>query len=142
MEWHSNKTAAGYMALLSVAALLVSVIASQLNYAGYSLQHNFISDLGVGSTSGIFNTGAFASGAMLCVAALLARKSKAGTAASVGMVIAGIGLAGVGLYPETTGTAHATFAAMAFCMSIVLEIAFYRVYRGAISTSCCGSFGI
>ncbi len=133
MEWHSNKTAAGYMVLLSVAALLVLVMASQLNYVGYSFQHNFISDLGVGSTAGIFNAGAFASGAMLCVAALLARRSKAGMASSVGMVIAGIGLAGVGLYPETTGMAHALFAAMAFGMSIVLEIAFYKVYRGTLS---------
>ncbi|MGQ9722865.1 MAG: DUF998 domain-containing protein [Candidatus Jordarchaeum sp.] len=87
------------------------------NY-GYRVFTEFISDLGVGPSSFIFNGGIIIAGAItvLMFPTLLKPLGSTGTA-KIGVVIgiiAGVGLAGVGAFPENTGFYHVLFATMFF----------------------------
>ncbi|MEM2958102.1 MAG: DUF998 domain-containing protein [Candidatus Jordarchaeaceae archaeon] len=85
---------------------------------GYEVFTNFISDLGVGPSSFIFNTGMIISGvlAVLVFPTLLRPLGNTGKA-KIGVafgIIAGVGLAGVGAFPENTGFYHVLFASIFF----------------------------
>nr|MDO8083049.1 DUF998 domain-containing protein [Candidatus Freyarchaeota archaeon] len=94
------------------------------NY-GYSIFQEFISDLGVGPSSFLFNTGMIISGALaIPVFPMLLRPLGSTQTAKIGVVmgiIAGIGLIGVGAFPETTGFYHVLFAVI-FFFSIFIAI--------------------
>ncbi|MFB0563360.1 MAG: DUF998 domain-containing protein [Candidatus Lokiarchaeia archaeon] len=85
---------------------------------GYRVFTEFISDLGVGPSSFIFNGGMILAGALtiLVFPTLLKPLGSTGTA-KIGVVIgviAGVGLVGVGAFPENTGFYHVLFATMFF----------------------------
>lgn len=92
------------------------------NY-GYSVFFDFISDLGVGPSSFIFNTGMIIAGALnIPVYPTLIKPLGSTTTAKIGAVtgiIASIGLIGVGVFTETTGFTHVLFATTFFFLIFI-----------------------
>ncbi|MEM3587697.1 MAG: DUF998 domain-containing protein [Candidatus Jordarchaeaceae archaeon] len=87
------------------------------NY-GYTILREFISDLGVGPSSFLFNTSMIIAGLLLIAAFPTFLKPLGSTKiAKIGVavgVIAGVSLIGVGVFTETSGIYHVIFATIFF----------------------------
>ncbi|HUY70491.1 MAG TPA: DUF998 domain-containing protein [Candidatus Baltobacteraceae bacterium] len=120
----------GALIIFAAFQLVASVLVAQHIYPNYSLQNNYISDLGVGSTAALFNTSIIAFGIILIVSGILILKSGRKYRA-IAFIVAGIGGMCVGLFPETTGLPHIIAATIAFGGVAVSAICFTKVFRGA-----------
>ncbi|HVC57964.1 MAG TPA: DUF998 domain-containing protein [Candidatus Acidoferrales bacterium] len=121
----------GALIIAAVLQLVVSVLVAQHIYPNYSLQNNYISDLGVGSTAWLFNTSIITFGIILVLSGLLIYKSGLKYRA-IAFIVAGIGGMCVGLFPETTGLPHVIAATIAFGGVAVSAICFIRVFKGTL----------
>jgi len=128
---HGSALAPGIM-LFGAAQFLLCLVAAEALYPGYSTASNAISDLGVGSTSLLFNCSIALFGAASLAAAYLL-KEKLGKLAWC-MAIAGIGAFGVGLFPETLGWPHFISAFAAFFFGATAALLSSR--REAAPLSC------
>ncbi|WXG40001.1 MAG: DUF998 domain-containing protein [Candidatus Freyarchaeum deiterrae] len=90
---------------------------------GYSIFYQYISDLGVGPSSFLFNASMIIAGVLTIPAfPTLLRPLGSTGAAKIGVIlgiIAGVGLIGVGLFPETTGGYHTLFATIYFLSTFI-----------------------
>jgi hypothetical membrane protein len=127
----SHSRIAGALLLFGAAQFLLLLVAAESLYPDYSVSKNFISDLGVGQTTLLFNASIFLFG--LCVLAAAYFRSKDGLAAEAGgkafsilLGIAGIGACGVGIFPETAGALHLVGAFVVFFFGAAAA-----VYSGA-----------
>lgn len=111
---------AGYLILVGVAQFLLFMIVAEAIYPGYSISHNYISDLGVGSTAIIFNASIILMGALVLISSIILGRSY--------FIIAIIGLfsALVGVFPETTGFPHSISALITFLFGGIAAI-YYAV---------------
>ena len=137
-----NKIAAALI-MVAAAELVASILVAQHLYPGYSLNNNYISDLGVGSTAGLFNTAVAGFGIMLAVSALFIYLSGRPFRA-FGFLVAGIGGFGVGAFPESTGLPHIISATVVFGSVAVMALLYIRVFKGPVRlyTAASGLLGI
>lgn len=106
----------------SAVFFFMSMLVAESQYPGYSRTENFISDLGVGSTAGIFNAAMVIVGlGEIAAGLLLFRAFRCGA-----VIFSGMGAIGVGLFPETAGTVHALSAAAAFIFGGIAAILMSR----------------
>ncbi|MFH0714028.1 MAG: DUF998 domain-containing protein [Candidatus Micrarchaeota archaeon] len=130
-----NKTKmSGFLLVASTVLLIISMLYVESLYPSYSRADNYISDLGVGPTASIFNTAAIIAGLGIVIAAALLfqnenqnkkeNKNNKLTAALLG--IAGIGITGIGVFPENTGAVHVIFTAITFLFGALAAIASSR----------------
>jgi len=118
---YNNKRLAGALLFVgSVQCLLGSIVAESL-YPDYSVSENYISDLGVGTTSLIFNSSVFIVGLLAVGGAYFIQRAFGSRILSVLFAIAGVGAMGVGLFPETAGAIHgvASLIVFLFCHHVV-----------------------
>jgi len=119
---------AGIIIMIAAIELVFFVLLSQHLYPNYSLNDNYISDLGVGSTATIFNPAIQFFGVLLIVGSYFLFKS-ARRYSALGFFIAALGGIGVGTFPETTGAPHIISALIVFGSICVLCLAFSRVFK-------------
>jgi Predicted membrane protein len=104
-----------------------TLLAEEL-YKGYNLNYNYISDLGVGPTSFIFNGSVIALGILVLMSGILIGRKSLTTL----FVIGGLGMIGVGIFPETTGPPHLISALLAFLFSSLASFPATRMVRGSV----------
>jgi len=94
---------------------VIMLVIAEAVYPGYSIAHNYISDLGVWShrSAYIFNPSVLILGALAVAAALMAR-SVMPKIPSLLLLTSGIGAIGVGIFNEQIMIPHMVFAGMAF----------------------------
>ena len=109
--------AAGYVSLVGVSQFLLVMVVSEALYPGYSVRENYISDLGVGPTSALFNASIIAMGLAVIAASALLRARY-----SPLLFLTGAGAVMVGLFPETTGLPHLLGALIAFLFGGVTAV--------------------
>jgi len=119
MPLNKNRIA-GYLVLIGVSQFLLLMIVSEALYPGYSVNHNYISDLGVGKTAIIFNTSIIIMGIMVMIASILLNARKYYTPL---LFLVGLGAFLVGTFPETTGLPHSIAALITFLFGGIGAIA-------------------
>ncbi|HVA82938.1 MAG TPA: DUF998 domain-containing protein [Candidatus Aquilonibacter sp.] len=122
---------AGALIGLAAIEIIFFVLLAQHLYPNYSLNNNYISDLGVGSTAIIFNTAIQAFGVIILIAAYLLYRSNRKYIA-LGFAIAAAGAIGVGTFPETTGALHIISAMITFGTIGIAALGFVRVFKRPI----------
>lgn len=120
---------AGKIIILAVAFIVLCVLSAQHLYPGYNLNTNYISDLGVGSTAAIFNTGIRLFGVLILLAAYFIHRAGKHSYLALGFAVAAIGAIGIGTFPETTGYPHLISADLTFGTIAIMAIAAYRLFR-------------
>ena len=107
---------AGACLISGVLIWIVAMITSEALYPGYSVNRNYISDLGVGPWPSdiIFNVSTMLFGILVFCAAIILIQNNATKPFLYGMAIAGIGAFCVGLFPENTGIPHIIAAGTTF----------------------------
>jgi len=123
----TTKTWAGVLLFIGAAWFLMGIVVSEVLYSGYRVTQ-MISDLGVGSTAPVFNSSIIVFGILLIATAYLLRKEGTDIWFSALMVLIGIGAAGVGIFPETTGTPHVISALIVFICGGVIAVVSFRVF--------------
>ncbi|MDE1869824.1 MAG: DUF998 domain-containing protein [Candidatus Micrarchaeota archaeon] len=124
---NSSRTAGILIGLAAIEIILFVLIAQHL-YPNYSLNDNYISDLGVGGTAIIFNTAIQAFGIIILIAAYLIYKSNRRYIA-LAFAISAIGAIGVGTFPETTGAPHIISAMIVFGTIGITALGFAKVFK-------------
>jgi len=123
----TNKTLAGALIFLGTMWLLMAIVVSEVLYPGYH-DTQMISDLGIGSTSLIFNASIIFCGILIIAAAYLLQKAGTDIWFSALMAMIGIGEVCVGLFPEDTGTPHIISASIVFLCGCIIAIVSFRVF--------------
>jgi hypothetical membrane protein len=119
----------GLLLVLGSAQFIIVMTVAEALYPGYSVANNYISDLGVGPSSVIFNTSVSLLGILVIAAGFLVMSLSRGL--GVLAMIAGIGALGVGLFPENTGTPHTVFSLVVFLFGALTSYLAGRVSTGA-----------
>ncbi|MDH5450500.1 MAG: DUF998 domain-containing protein [Candidatus Bathyarchaeota archaeon] len=142
--------AGGFLFVGSVQFLLFLIIAESL-YPGYSVSENYISDLGVGTTSLVFNSSVFLLGVTVVAGAYFFQCAFDSKLLSILFAITGLGAMGVGLFPENFGILHAVaslvtflFGGLSAIMSYKLQsppLSYFSVLLGVLSLAALALFG-
>jgi len=114
MAYSSGKIA-GALFFIAVTQFVLGLIVSEALYSGYSISDNYISDLGVGPSSMIFNSSVFLLGLLLIIGTyFLQRAFKAFEVLKVLLVLTAIGAMGVGIFTEDFPAIHRVVSLIAF----------------------------
>ena len=114
---YSNGKVAGALIFVAVTQFVLGMIVSEALYPGYSVSDNYISDLGVGPSSMIFNSSVFLMGLLLIVGAYFLQRAFDFTMLTLLLVLTAVGVMGVGVFTEDFGTIHSVVSLMAFLFS-------------------------
>jgi hypothetical membrane protein len=114
---YSSGKVAGALILIAVTQFVLGLIVSEALYSGYSISQNYISDLGVGPSSLIFNSSVFLLGLLLIIGAYFLQRAFDFKVLTVLLVLTAIGAMGVGVFTEDFGTIHGVVSLIAFLFS-------------------------
>jgi len=120
-----NKNTAGTLLLSGGAIWILSMIISEAVYPGYSINTNYISDLGTGPWPAdiIFNLSTAIFGIFVLTGAAILIQNGSKELFLYGLSIAGAGVLFVGIFPEDTGFPHFISAGIAFLIGSISAIA-------------------
>ena len=111
---YSREKVAGALFFVAVSQFVLGVIVSEALYSGYSVSDNYISDLGVGPSSMIFNSSVFLMGLLLIVGAYFLHRALNFTMLTVMLVLTALGAMGVGVFTEDFGAIHSAVSLITF----------------------------
>jgi hypothetical membrane protein len=133
----SNKKIAGALLFLAGSIILMGIITAEAFYpAGYTTANSEISDLGATirpnsvtyqPSATIFNYTMILAGLMIAVAALLQHKGFKKYLFTIPLLLLGIGMLGVGLFPGNIDPYHGIFALLTFNMGGLMAIASFKI---------------
>jgi len=114
MESNARLSVAGLLVFIGAGEFLTVMMIGAAMRPSYSVGNDVISDLGVGSTALLFNTSIVLLGILVVIAGYLLMRELNSLLFASFLFLTGIGAAGVGIFPETTGSIHTVFAFIAF----------------------------
>jgi len=127
MQSH-NQVTGGFLILAGSGLFLLGMIIAEARYPGYSVSQNMISDLGVGPTALIFNSVTILYGLATIASVFLIRRSLRSIVFVMLLGLSGIGVLGVGLFPEDVGHLHDVSAATAFVFGSLAAVYSSRIF--------------
>jgi hypothetical membrane protein len=142
MKWNRAKSAegchniAGALLFIAGVVILLGIITAEALYPGYSTSQNMISDLGatmppdsiiLEPSATIFNLTMIISGLCMIVSSGLIHRVFGTASVTATLVMSGIGVLGVGVFPGNYGNVHAIFALLAFFFGGLAAIMSYKV---------------
>jgi hypothetical membrane protein len=114
---YSNGKVAGALIFVAVTQFVLGVIVSEALHLGYSISGNYVSDLGVGPSSMIFNSSVFLMGLLLIIGAYFLHRAFNFTMLTLTFVLTAIGSMGVGIFTKDAGIIHSMAALLFFLFS-------------------------
>ncbi len=132
MEYNDKRMAGSLLFIGGVQFLMMMIVAEAL-YPSYSVSENWISDLGVGDTSLLFNSSVFFLGVMGLVAAFFIRRTSSFKSFFIVLTMASVGITGVGLFSEDFGIIHSVFSLMTFLFGGFAAILSYKLQKPPFS---------
>ncbi|MBC7091883.1 MAG: DUF998 domain-containing protein [Nitrososphaeria archaeon] len=129
-----SNAVAGALIFVGAAQFVLFLIVAEALYPGYSVSRNYISDLGVGPSSNIFNSSVFLLGFAAAASVYYLRKSFPGKRIfHVFMLLCGVGAMGVGVFTEKFGIVHTIFSLIAFVFGALSAMASFKVQKKPFS---------
>ncbi|MBF6600544.1 MAG: DUF998 domain-containing protein [Dehalococcoidia bacterium] len=126
---------AGVLLLVGAITVLMGIITAQALYNGtYSTTQNTISDLGANPLHGgplkpsavVFDLAMIVAALLLIGSAYLLQRAFGATFVALSMALFGVGVLGVGIFPENLSGVHTSFAGLAFLGGAITAILSYR----------------
>jgi hypothetical membrane protein len=102
-------------------------------YPGYSISENYISDLGVGPSSIIFNSSVFFLGMLLLFGVYFLKQISEFKCINILILPMGIGAMGVGVFTKDFGTVHHVVSTMTFLFGGLSAITSFKVLKKPFS---------
>ncbi|HVP27180.1 MAG TPA: DUF998 domain-containing protein, partial [Candidatus Bathyarchaeia archaeon] len=95
---HRNDRIAGVLFLVASAQFILGLVVAEAMYSGYSVAENYISDLGVGPSSTVFNSSAFLFGLLSMIGAYFLPRTADFRGLTVLLILMAVGAMGVGIF--------------------------------------------
>jgi hypothetical membrane protein len=130
---HPDGKMAGILFFIAVTQFVLSFIIAEALYPGYSVSDNYISDLGVGPSSTIFNSSIFLLGLFSIIGAYFLPRTSNFRALTVLLVLMAIGAMGTGVLTKDLTMIHGAVSSMAFVFSGLSAIASFKVLKMPLS---------
>lgn len=128
-----NRKIAGLFLFIGGIQCVLGIIIAEALYPGYSTSENYISDLGVGPSSIIFNSSVFMLGVLGILAAYFILRTNISRVFIIPFILASIGAMGVGLFTEHAGDLHMVFSLITFLFGSISAIISYKVEKQPLS---------
>jgi hypothetical membrane protein len=132
-----NIKTAGLLLFLAGAIIIMGIITAEAFYpSGYSTANSEISDLGATvrpnsvtyqPSAAIFNYTMMLAGLMIAVAALLQHKWFKKYLFTIPLLLLGMGMLGIGIFPGNKDPYHGIFALLTFNMGGLMAIASFKI---------------
>jgi len=130
---YGDRKVAGALLFIAGVQCVLGIIIAEAFYPGYSTSENYISDLGVGPSSLIFNSSVFLLGVLAVGSAYFIQRASNFRLFSVLAAITGIGAMGVGLFTEDAGVIHGIFSLTTFLFGGLSAILSYKLQKPPLS---------
>jgi hypothetical membrane protein len=130
---YSREKVAGAIFFIAVTQFTLGLTISEALYPGYSVHDNYISDLGVGPSSIIFNSSVFLLGLLSLVATYFLRHSPNFKIVNTLLLLMAIGAMGVGVFTKDSTVAHGAVSSMAFFFGGLSAITSFKVLKKPLS---------
>ena len=124
---YSREKLAGTLFFVAATQFVLCLTISEALYPGYSIFGNYISDLGVGPSSIVFNSSVFLLGLLLIAGVYLLRHNSNFQTLNIMLLLMGIGSMGVGIFTKDFTLAHGAVSSTAFFFAGLSAIASFRV---------------
>lgn len=130
--------AAGVLLFIGAVQFVLGMLIAEFLYPGYSASGNYISDLGATCrttciiyqpSASIFNTSISLLGVLALVSSYFIWREFHNRSISLLLGLSGIGMVGVGLFPETAGIVHLITSFIAFFFGGLSAIATYKLVK-------------
>jgi len=133
LDLNTLRKVAGSLILVGAAQFIAGMIVAEALYSGYSVADNYISDLGVGPSALIFNSSVFLFGLTSVVASYYLWRIFHEKLVVILFFLAGIGLMGVGVFPENVEVIHPIVSLIALLFGGLSAIAAYKLEKPPLS---------
>ena len=133
MAYPKEKVAGTFFFIAATQFVLGLTLAETL-YSGYSISGNYISDLGIGPSSIIFNSSVFLLGLLLLIGTYLLRHVPDFEIVNAMLLLMAIGAMGVGIFTKNYRTTHGAVATTAFFFSGLSAITSSKVLKKPLSS--------
>lgn len=130
---YSNGKVAGTLFFIAASQFVLGLIVAEALYTGYSISDNYISDLGVGPSSSIFNSSVFLMGLLMIIGAFFFQRAFNFKALTVLLVLTAVGTMGVGVFTEHSGIMHTAVSLIAFLFGGLSAVSSFRLLRPPFS---------
>lgn len=130
---YSNKKVAGALVFVAATQFVLGLIVSEALYPDYSTSGNYISDLGVGPSSYIYNSSVFLLGLLLIIGTYFFQRAfREYKVLIVTLILTSIGAMGVGVFTEDFGIIHPILSFITFFfggLSAMFSVICTRVHK-------------
>lgn len=126
---YSSGKVGGALLFIAASQFLLGLVVAEALYSGYSISGNYISDLGVGPSSMIFNSSVFLMGLLIIAGAYFLQRAFNFKTLTVLLVLTAIGAMGVGVFTENFGAIHSVVSLIAFLFGGLAAIASYKLAK-------------
>ena len=129
----SNARLAGVFFFVAGAQFILGLVVAEALYPGFNTASNYVSDLGIGPSSLIFNSSAILLGLLLLVGTYFLRRISNSKTLNILLLFMALGAIGVGVFTKNFRTAHGAVASAAFFFSGLSAISSFRVLKKPLS---------
>jgi hypothetical membrane protein len=126
---YSREKVAGTLFLIAATQFVLGFSISEALYPGYSVSANYISDLGIGPSSVIFNSSVFLLGLLLLIGTYFLRPASAFKTVNMLLLLTALGAMGIGVFTKDYRTAHGAVTTMTFFFAGLSAISSFRVLK-------------
>jgi hypothetical membrane protein len=130
---YSREKVAGVIFFIAVTQFTLGLTISEALYPGYSVSDNYISDLGIGPSSIIFNSSVFLLGLLSLAATYFLRYVSNFKTGNKLLLLMAIGAMGAGVFTKDFTVAHGALSSMAFFFGGLTAIASFKVLKKPLS---------
>jgi len=130
---YSRGKVAGVLFFIAVTQFILGLAIAEALHPGYSLSANYVSDLGIGPSSTVFNSSAFLLGLLLVIGTHFLRRIPTLKTVNILLLLMAIGAMGVGIFTKEFTVAHGGVSSMAFFFSGLSAIASAKVLKKPFS---------
>jgi hypothetical membrane protein len=131
---HPNGRIAGVHFLVAAAQFMLGLVVAEALYPGYSVADDYVSGLGVGPSSIVFNSSAFLFGLLSIIGAYFLPRTVDFRCPKALLILMAIGAMGVGIFTSAFSTTiHGAVSLMAFGFGSLSAIASFKVTKLPLS---------
>ena len=130
---HPDGKNAGVLFFVAVTQFVLCFIVAEALYPGYSVSDNYISDLGVGPSSSIFNSSIFILGLLSMIGAYFLPRKADFRILTVLLALMAVGAMGAGVFTKDFTTIHGAVSSMAFMFGGLSAVASFKVVKMPLS---------
>jgi len=130
---HPNGKTAGILFFIASTQVVLGLIVAEASYPSYSVSNNYVSDLGVGPSSVIFNSSIFLLGLLSIIGAYFLPRTTDFRVLTILLALMAIGAMGAGVFTKDFATIHGAVSSMAFAFGGLSAIVSFKVLKTPLS---------